>query len=494
MSIEEKEQQAKRLLQVFRDHPFSRREFLERSGAGFGMAALTFLLGQEHALSGSFANPLASKPQHFPAKAKSVIWLFMAGGPSHLDTFDPKPLLHKLNGQKMPESFGTVNAQFTNVKEAPILASGQTFSKHGQSGLEISGVFPELAKHADDLAVIRSCYHDAFNHSPAQYVVTTGHALLGKPSVGAWVVYGLGSESQNMPAFVVMLSGAIKSGPPAFGSGFLPAMYQGTVLRATGTPILNLTPAAEIGSRRQREMIDFINWHNERHLEERGADSDLSARIASYELAYRMQTEAPAVMDISGESEATRRLYGVDEPETRDYGAKCLLARRLVEKGVRFVQVYSGNSLLDMREDWDGHQYCDRLHQKMGRRVDKPISGLLTDLKQRGLLEETLVIWGGEFGRTPVTDGNAGNGRDHNPYGFTMWMAGGGIRGGKVIGATDELGLRAVEQPKHVHDIHATLLSLLGVDHKKLTFLFQGRQQRLTDVGGDHEFSKELLA
>ena len=279
------------------------------------MAALTFLLGQEQALSGSFANPLASKPQHFPAKAKSVIWLFMAGGPSHLDTFDPKPLLHKLNGQKMPESFGTVNAQFTNVKEAPILASGQTFSKHGQSGLEISGVFPELAKHADDLAVIRSCYHDAFNHSPAQYVVTTGHALLGKPSVGAWVVYGLGSESQNMPAFVVMLSGAIKSGPPAFGSGFLPAMYQGTVLRATGTPILNLTPAAEIGSRRQREMIDFINWHNERHLEGRGADSDLSARIASYELAYRMQTEAPAVMDISGESEATRHLkHGIMAP------------------------------------------------------------------------------------------------------------------------------------------------------------------------------------
>lgn len=338
MSIEEKEQ-ARRLLQAFKDHPFSRRQFLEKSGAGFGAAALTFLLGQDKVLSGSAVNPLSSRPSHFPAKAKSVIWLFMVGGPSHIDTFDPKPLLHKLNGQKMPESFGTVNAQFTNMKEAPLLASGQTFKKHGQSGLEISGIFPELAKHADDLAVIRSCYHDAFNHSPAQYALTTGQALLGKPSVGAWVIYGLGSESQNLPAFVVMLSGTLQSGPPAFGSGFLPAMYQGTVLRTSGTPILNLTPSAQIGSGGQREIIDFTNWHNERHLATRGVDGDLAARIASYELAFRMQTEAPAVMDISQESEATRRLYGMDEPETQDFGAKCLLARRLVEKGVRFIQL-----------------------------------------------------------------------------------------------------------------------------------------------------------
>jgi hypothetical protein len=500
MWTEEKEQQAKLWAERLKEYPLTRRAFLEKAGSGFGLAALSCLLGEGQAFSqepssgSKMINPLAPKLPHFPVKARSVIWLFMAGGPSQMDTFDPKPLLSKLAGQRMPESFGTINAQFTDPKAAPLLASGQTFKRHGQSGLEISGIFPEIARHADDLAVVRSCYHDGFNHSPALYAVTSGHSLLGKPSVGAWVVYGLGSENQNLPAYVVMLSGALKSGPLTYGAGFLPATYQGTVLRTTGTPILNLTPDATIGARRQREIIDLVNWHNERHLAERAMDSDLSARISAYELAFRMQTEAPEVMDISGESAATQQLYGIDKAETSDYGAKCLLARRLVEKGVRFVQIFSGKAESDIRQDWDAHEVCDNLHVRMGRGVDKPIAGLLTDLKQRGLLDSTLVIWGGEFGRTPFTNGGAGNGRDHNPYGFTMWMAGGGIKGGRVIGSTDEIGLRAAEQPKHIHDIHATWLSLLGIDHKKQTFLFQGRNQRLTDIGGEHEFSKELLS
>jgi hypothetical protein len=475
----------------------SRREFLERTGSGFGMVALSYLLGCEQAYAGNisigFQNPLAAKPPHFPAKAKSVIYLFMHGGPSHVDTFDPKPALAKFDGHPTPASFGNVFLQFTKVSEAPLMASRRQFQKYGQSGIEISDLFQNVAQHADDLAVVRSCYHDGFTHSNALNWMNNGWPRLGRPSVGSWVVYGLGSQSDNLPAFVVMLQGNTKSGPSAYGSGFLPAMYQGTVLRSTGSPILNIKRPEEIGEKDEREILDLLKWYNQRHLETRREDSDLAARIAAYELSFRMQMAAPELVDLSKESEATRKLYGMDNPVTADYGLKCLLARRMVERGVRFIQLYSGGAT---GKDWDGHNLCDKNHLEMARTVDKPIAGLLTDLKSRGLLESTLVIWGGEFGRTPMTDGNAnggiGGGRDHNPYGFSIWMAGGGVKGGKVIGATDDIGLQAVSDKVHVHDFHATILGLLGVDHKRLTYFSQGRDFRLSDVGGDHNLTARL--
>jgi hypothetical protein len=418
----------------------------------------------------------------------------MHGGASHVDTFDPKPVLQRLDGQKTPPSLSNVTLQFTKASEAPLMASRRTFKRYGQSGIEVSDLFENVAQHIDDLAVIRSCHHDGFTHSIALNIMNAGSLRLGFPSMGSWVVYGLGTEGHNLPAYIVMLQGSIKAGPPAYGSGFLPAMYQGTVLRTEGSPLLNINPPSQLNLHEQRGMLDMLKWYNEHHMETRTDDSNLSARIAAYELAFRMQTNAPEMADLAKETAATRKLYGIDEEVTEDFGTKCLLARRMVERGVRFIQIYSGGG---NGQDWDGHSLCDKNHQKMARQVDKPIAALLTDLKQRGLLESTLVIWGGDFGRTPMTDGNAnggvGGGRDHNPYGFTVWMAGGGIQGGKVIGATDEIGLRAAEEPVHVHDLHATILALLGVDHKKLTFFFQGRNFRLTDVGGDNNLAERLL-
>ena len=467
----------------------SRREFLSRAGAGFGMLPLMYLLERE-----AQANPFAPKPPHVPAKAKSVIYLFMHGGPSHVDSFDPKPALEKLDGKPAPDSLGGAMLQFTNAAEAPLMASRRKFRKCGQSGLEISDLFEHTSQHADDLALIRSCYHDGFTHANALNWMNTGWPRLGRPSMGSWVVYGLGCEADNLPAFVVMLEGSIKAGPPAYGAGFLPAMYQGTTLRSEGSPILNIRRPESISAPDQRGMLDVVKKLNERHLESRTDDSSLAARIESYELAFRMQAAAPGLVDLSGESDATRKLYGLDDPVTADYGMKCLLARRMVERGVRFIQLYSGSG---NGNDWDGHNQCDKNHVGMARKVDKPIAGLLADLKSRGLLDSTLVIWGGEFGRTPMTDGNAnggyGGGRDHNPYGFTTWLAGGGVKGGQAIGATDDIGFRAVQEPIHVHDLHATILGVLGVDHKRLTYFFQGRDFRLTDVGGEHSVSKRLL-
>jgi hypothetical protein len=478
----------------------TRRAFLECTGSGFGLLALASLMGRSVAsaattmANGTFSNPLAAKPPHFPAKAKSVIYLFMHGGPSHVDTFDPKPALTKYDGQPTPASFGNVFLQFTKASEAPLLASRRTFRKYGQSGIEVSDLFAKVAEHVDDLAVIRSCYHDGFTHSNALNWMNNGWPRLGRPSVGSWVVYGLGSECDNLPAFVVMLQGNTKSGPTAYGSGFLPAMYQGTVLRSVGTPILNVRRPDAIPAQDERDMLDQLKWYNERHLAARNDDSDLAARIASYELAFRMQMAAPELVELDKETEATKKLYGMDDPATSDYGTKCLLARRMVERGVRFIQLYSGSA---SGKDWDGHNQCDKNHLEMASSVDKPIAGLLTDLKARGLLESTLVVWGGEFGRTPMTDGNAnggiGGGRDHNPYGFSVWMAGGGIRGGKVIGTTDDIGLRAASDTVHVHDLHATLLGLLGEDHKRLTYLYQGRDFRLSDVGGDNNLAGRLI-
>ena len=464
------------------------------------MLALAALMQKDNLLAGAsdLSNPLSPKPPMFPAKAKSVIYLFMHGGPSHIDTFDPKPALIKLDGQKLPPSLQNIRLQFTNAADAPLLASRRKFEKFGQSGIEVSDLFPNIARSIDDIAVIRSCHHEAFVHSMALNLMNTGSIRIGFPSMGSWIVYGLGSESRNLPGYMVMLEGGTKAGPPAYGSGFLPATYQGTVVRTKGDPFLNIKPPDGMSLDEQRDMLDNAKWFDEQHLAARPDDTNLAARIAAYELAFRMQANAPELVDFSKETEATRKTYGIDQDATREFGTKCLLARRMVERGVRFVQLYSGGLLNG--DDWDGHAECDKNHQRMALRVDKPIAGLLEDLKQRGMLESTLVIWGGDFGRTPITDGQLRDGggyrggRDHNPYGFSMWMAGGGIKGGKVIGATDEIGFKAVEDPVHTNDIHATILALLGIDHKRLTYFYQGRNFRLTDVGGDKNFASRLLS
>jgi uncharacterized protein (DUF1501 family) len=383
------------------------------------------------------------------------------------------------------------------MAKVPVMASRRKFARRGQSGLEISDLFEHTAKHADDLAVIRSCYHDGFTHVTGQNWMNTGWARVGRPSVGSWVTYGLGSESDNLPSYVVMLDGGIKAGAPSYGSGFLPAAYQGTVLRSEGPPILNVRPPEGMSTDAQRRMLSLLRGFNEQHHAARSEDTELAARMASYELAFKMQMSVPDVADLSKESAATRRLYGIDEKHTAEFGSMCLMARRLVERGVRFVQLYSGGKK-GAEVGWDGHNECDQNHTFMANKVDKPIAGLLADLKSHGLLDSTVVLWGGDFGRTPFTDGAEGgsgnrNGRDHNPYGFSVWMAGGGIKGGKAIGATDEIGLRAAEDKVSMHDLHATLLRLLGVDHKKLTYFFQGREFRLTDVGGENDFAARLL-
>jgi uncharacterized protein (DUF1501 family) len=477
---------------------WSRRDMLRQAGLGFGSWALLDLLAREGRRAGATQadNPLAARPPHLRSTAKHVIFLFMQGGPSQVDTFDPKPLLNRLHGQPLPPSvIRGLQLQFTG-SDAAILGSPQTFSRCGQSGIEIADTYPHLQTCADDLAVIRSCWHDSFNHAPAQYMLNTGAARMGHPCLGSWVTYGLGSESENLPGFVVMATtGDCKGGPPVYGHGFLPGTYQPTMLRSAGSPMLYLNPSTERSASGQRDVLDMVQSLNRDHLAARGEDvDDLSSRIASYELAFRMQSAVPDAVDLGRETAATRRLYGLDDPLSARFGTFCLMARRLVERGVRFVQIFTGSGGAD---DWDAaHATNDRTHREMARRVDRPMAGLLRDLKARGLLDETLVIWGGEFGRTPIADGrypDQRGGRDHNPYGFTTWLAGGGVQGGKVIGATDEFGFRAVEDRIHVNDLHATILKLLGLDHRRLTFLFQGRDMRLTDVGGDHEFAERLL-
>jgi hypothetical protein len=457
----------------------SRRDFLCRYAFGFGGMALAHLNGA--------VNPLAPKAPHRPAKAKSVIYLFMQGGPSHVDTFDPKPELSRFDGQPVPQTFRSegLNLQFIKVAESKLMGSRRTFRKYGQSGLEISDLFESLGAHADDLAVIRSVYHDAFIHGPALNLLYTGSIRVGFPSVGSWVLYGLGSECENLPAFMVMTDGSIGGrSRGSYGSGFLPAIYQGTLLRTEGAPLVNLSPPPEITTEDQRNILDQVGKWNRLHLEGREDDSRLEAQIANYELAFRMQTAAPGLVDLSNEPEHVRSLYGIDAKQTDKFGRMCLLARRMVERGVRFIQLIS--------TDWDGHGECDKNHVENAHKIDRPIAGLIADLKQRGLLEQTLIVWVGEFGRTPVMQGKEG--RDHHPYGFSAWMCGGGIRGGKVIGATDEFGFRAVEDRVHVHDLHGTLLSLLGLEHRKLTYPFNGRNFRLTDVEGDFDLSPRLLA
>jgi uncharacterized protein (DUF1501 family) len=415
----------------------------------------------------------------------------MAGGPSQMETFDPKPTLDELAGQRMPASFGTIPAQFTDVTRQPLLGSQIRFRQCGESGIPISDALPHLQQHADKLAVIRSCYHEAFNHSPAQYVLTTGQSRLGLPSVGSWITYGLGSECDNLPAMVVMTDpdGKVKGGTPCWGNGFLPAIYQGAPLQTQGTPILYLDRQQGVTFDGQRKVLDLSRWLNQRHSAATpAASAELDSRIAAYELAFRMQTAAPEAVDLNGETAATRAMYGLEDDATRDFGTRCLLARRLVERGVRFVQLISGSG---DSKDWDHHDDSHAGTLRQTAKVDRPIAALLQDLHDRGLLDETLVVWSGEFGRTPTSQG--ARGRDHNPNGFTMWMAGGGIVGGQIIGATDEIGLRAVEDKVHMHDAHATILSLMGLDHRRLTYLHQGREQRLTDVGGDNDLAPRLV-
>ena len=461
----------------------NRREFLTQGGGGIGSIALAHLLGEDRALAAGSYGPKAS---HFAPRAKRLIWLFMHGGPAHMDLWDPKPELVKYAGKPVPPSFGMIMTR-RKVAKNTLLPPVKPFRPRGKSGLEVSDFLPHLAARADDLCVIRSCHGDSVNHPQSVYQINTGSILTGRPSLGSWVAYGLGSENQNMPAFVVLPdpSSGPKGGPVSWGSGYLPAAYQGTTMRAGANAILNLRPPDRISGTQQRGTLDLIRKMNQDHLRRRDFDDELSARVDAYELAFRMQAAAPRIVDVSGESKETLRLYGIDDKETQEFGIRCLMARRMVESGVRFVQLYAGDT-----GGWDAHKDVAGNHGKWCRRTDKPAAGLIDDLKQRGLLEDTLVIWGGEFGRMPMNE--QGTGRDHNPWGYSVVLAGGGVRGGMAYGATDPIGLRAAENKVHVHDLHATLLHLLGIDHERLTFRRNGRADRLTDVYG--HVVKDILA
>ncbi len=465
----------------------SRRDFLTKAGAGFGSLALLALLERDglRADPAGALHPLAPKQPHFAAKATSVIWCFLDGGPSHLDLFDPKPELNRLAGQPLPASFKRPVTAMGKTAHTPLLASQRKFAQHGQSGAWVSDWYLEIAKCVDDIAFIRSCYADGLNHVGSVCQMNTGSILAGRPSLGAWSLYGLGSEADNLPGFVVLQD--YPEEPPGgtrnWGTGFIPATFQGTRFRDGPSPILYLEPQEP--PERQRSKLALLEEFNRRHHQARPFDSDLEARIAAYELAFKMQAAAPEVVDLSQETAETHKLYGLDDKRTQRNARNCLLARRLVERGVRFVQLYMGSG-----SKWDAHANVEGNHSKYCQESDKPIAGLLQDLKRRGLLETTLVVWGGEFGRTPMSE--SGNGRDHNPWGFTVWMAGGGIKGGVTYGSTDELGLYAVEKPVHVHDLHATILHCLGLDHRRLTFFHNGRDERPTINGG--KVIRDILA
>jgi hypothetical protein len=410
----------------------------------------------------------------------------MEGGPSHLDTFDPKPELTRRHGQPLPSSFGTVVTPMGTGGNA-LLASRRRFRPAGQSGIPVSDWLPQLATCVDDMTVIRSCWADGLLHVGSVCQMNTGSILAGRPSLGSWVTYGLGSVNQNLPGFVVMTDSPAEpaGGARNWGTGFMPASYQGTLFRSGPNPILHLRPPDRVDQARQRQKLDLLRSLNEHHRSTRTEDNELTARMASYELAFRMQAAAPETVDLADESERTKEEYGLNRPESADFGRRCLLARRLVERGVRMIQVYCGSG-----GQWDSHSNLEGNHSRLCARCDQPAAALIKDLKRRGLLESTLVIWGGEFGRTPMTEGR--DGRDHNPFGFTMVLAGGGVKGGHIHGRTDELGLRAVDSPVHVHDLHATILHLLGLDHRRLTYFHNGRDERLTDNGG--RVVRELFA
>ncbi|MFO0814914.1 MAG: DUF1501 domain-containing protein [Gemmatales bacterium] len=459
----------------------NRRQMLSRFANGFGMLGLASLMQQQ--LHASSDSSLAKLPR---ARAKRVIFLFMSGGPSHVDLFDPKPKLIELQGKPIPIE----KPKLERTKTGNLFASPYKFSKHGQCGTEVSELFPEVAKHVDDMCVIRSMVADNINHNGACLQMNTGEQAFSRPSLGSWLLYGLGSENQNLPGFVVISPAQPAQGAPLWSSSFLPASYQGTLVSDLSKPIANLKHAS-YKLEQQREQLDWLKQLNEQHAAARAEDSRLNARIASFELAFRMQKEAPAAFDVNQESPATRKLYGLNDAATEIFGKQCLMARRLVERGVRMVQVYhTQTSKRSSCQLWDQHSGLTKELPLNCQSTDVPIAGLLTDLKARGLLKDTLVVWGGEFGRTPTAEGTGG--REHHPFGFSMWLAGGGIKGGLAHGATDDFGWHAVKDKVHVHDLHATILHLMGLDHEKLTYRYGGRDYRLTDVYGN--VVKEILA
>ena len=472
----------------------SRRDFLRLTGSGFGLLALSGLLEADSARSARAAeasfypapdpkHPLAPRSGYLPAKAKHVIWLFMNGGPSQVDTWDYKPELEKHNGQEL-KGFDKDTGFFVD-QVGPIMQSPFKFQQHGKSGTWAPEIFPHLAEHVDNMAFLHACHTETNNHSPALFEINTGMSRMGFPSVGAWVTYGLGTSSQNLPGFVVMYDtlgrGLPKGYAQNWGAGFLPGIYQGTALKGQGAPMDNLLRPATMTDDEQRNQLGLLAKLNKTHLKQNDADAQLAARIQSFELAYRMQMAAPEALDYDKESEATKTLYGLDDKKCAHFGKQCLMARRMVERGVRFVQIYSGGE--ENERSWDGHLNIEANHRGFAGETDKPIAGLLADLKQRGLLEETLVVCCGEFGRLPLVQ-KGGTGRDHNPHAFTTWMAGGGVKGGIHYGATDDLGHKAVENKVSVNDLHATILALLGLDHTLLTYHFSSRNYRLTDVAG----------
>ena len=475
----------------------TRREFVWEMGAGFAGLALTSLLAPDgffarhsRGAEPSKANPLAPKPPHFAGKAKSVIFLLMNGGPSQVDTFDYKPTLEKYAGKSLPEGKKFINSGGRKV--GYLTPSFRKFRPGGKSGLPVSDYFPNVRDHADKLAVIRSCHTDSHAHGSALVAMNTGKTFIGRPSLGSWAVYGLGTENQDLPGYVVLLDkrGGPISGQPNWSSGFMSAAYSGTLFRPTGDPILDLRGPAHLDRNAQREQLDLLAKLNQEYLDARPGGRELAARVSSYELAFRMQAATPDAVNLAGESPRVLEEYGVGRAPTDEFGRNCLIARRLVERGVRFVQLYSGGGHLE--ETWDAHAGIESNHGRHAAEVDKPIAALLGDLERRGLLDETLVLWGGEFGRMPFSEGRGEPGRNHDPYGFTMWMAGGGVKGGFAYGETDELGFEAVKDKVHLHDLHATVLHLLGLDHEHLTYFHQGRDERLTDVYG--RVVKELIA
>jgi hypothetical protein len=476
----------------------SRRAFLRRAGAGMGLLALAGLLEQEglgvelgSATADRALHPLAPRPGHFPARAESVIWLFMNGGQSQVDTWDYKPELARRDGQELP-GFDK-NTGFFTGQVGPLMKSPFSFRRRGESGTWVSDIFPHIAAHVDEMAFIRSCFTETNNHSPALFQINTGMSRMGFPCVGSWVTYGLGTENQNLPAFVVMYDtlgrGLPKGNASNWGPGFLPGIYQGTALNGQGPPMDNLFRLGSMSASQQRAQIDLLSRLNGRHEREHPGEAALAARIETFELAYRMQMAAPDALDYGQESPATRRLYGVDDPKCAHFAKQCLMARRLVERGVRFVQIYSGG--MENERSWDGHQDIVKNHAGFALETDQPIAALLTDLKARGLLDSTLIVCCGEFGRLPIVQ-KGGTGRDHNPHAFTTWMAGGGAKPGVHYGETDEFGHKAVVDRVSVNDLHATILHLLGIDHTRLTYRFNGRDFRLTDVAG--RVVKEVLA
>jgi len=473
----------------------TRRHLLRRAGVGFGSIALSALLADEYRANAASINadhPLSPKAPHNPeAKTKAVIWLFMNGGPSHVDTWDYKPELQKRHDQPLP-GFDK-NTGFFTEQVGPLMKSPFEFTPRGETGKLVSSLFPKMGEHVDDMAFLHSCWTDSNNHSPALFMMNTGMTRMGFPCAGAWVTYGLGTANQSLPAFVVMSDplgrGLPKGYSQNWGAGFLPSVYQGTWLKPDGEPIENLKLPAEHSQDRQRRMLDLLAAVNGEHLDRHPGEKELAARIESFELAYRMQSAAPEALDLSRESEETHKLYGLDNEKCAHFAKQCLIARRMVERGVRFVQIYSGG--MENERSWDGHTDIVKNHGGFAAETDTPVAALLTDLKRQGLLDSTLVIWGGEFGRLPICQ-KGSTGRDHNPHAFTVWMAGGGVKGGVSHGATDDVGFKAVERKVGVHDLHATILHLLGLDHERLTYRYSGRDFRLTDVSGN--VVREILA